>query len=240
MPLSFDLLTTTSPSSLLYGSIDGWRHLMTRDGERLLAAAIGRADELRQRLAQAGGLAVTGPELLAAAGVAGFDPLKLCVEVSGLGITGYQAAEWLRAAHRVDVQLGDSRRVVAVISYADGDAEAGRLADALEDLARRRPPADRPADRPALTLPPLPGLDLELVMTPREAFFAPAERVPAGQAPGRIAAEMMSPYPPGVPVIAPGERISEAAVQYLRSGAEAGMLLPDATDPSAGTFRVVR
>ena len=76
-------------------------------------------------------------------------------------------------------------------------------------------------------------------MTPRDAFFAEAEQVPADEAAGRIAAEMVSPYPPGVPVLAPGEQITREVVDYLTSGVEAGMLIPDAADPQLRTFRVV-
>ncbi|MGY1704329.1 hypothetical protein ACI79C_07130 [Geodermatophilus sp. SYSU D00697] len=76
-------------------------------------------------------------------------------------------------------------------------------------------------------------------MTPREAFFARAEQVPAAEAVGRVAAEMVSPYPPGVPVLAPGQRIGQEVVDYLTSGVRAGMLVPDAADPSMETLRVV-
>jgi arginine decarboxylase len=77
-------------------------------------------------------------------------------------------------------------------------------------------------------------------MLPREAFFGPVENVPAAEAAGRIAAEMATPYPPGVPLLLPGERINQAAIDYLRSGVEAGMVLPDPADPTLQTIRVVR
>jgi arginine/lysine/ornithine decarboxylase len=83
------------------------------------------------------------------------------------------------------------------------------------------------------------ALELETVMRPRDAFFGPAERVPAAQAIGRVAAEMASPYPPGVPVLAPGEVITAEVVDYLTSGPPAGMLIPDAADPTMKTIRVV-
>jgi len=87
---------------------------------------------------------------------------------------------------------------------------------------------------------PRPGsLELETVMLPREAFFAPVEQVPIEQAEGRVAAEMASPYPPGVPAVAPGERINDQVIDYLRSGIDAGMMVPDSADPSLKTLRVV-
>ncbi|MBT2566311.1 hypothetical protein J7I84_07350 [Arthrobacter sp. ISL-85] len=79
-----------------------------------------------------------------------------------------------------------------------------------------------------------------MVMLPRDAFFGPVEVVPYEAAPGRIAAEMATPYPPGIPLLLPGERINKAAIDYLRSGVEAGMVLPDPADPTLKTIRVVR
>jgi lysine decarboxylase len=77
-------------------------------------------------------------------------------------------------------------------------------------------------------------------MLPRDAFFAATEKVSAENAVGRIAAEQITPYPPGIPAVVPGERLNDAVIGYLRSGIESGMALPDAADPSLATFRVVR
>jgi arginine/lysine/ornithine decarboxylase len=81
---------------------------------------------------------------------------------------------------------------------------------------------------------------MDTVMLPREAFFGPVEVVPADEAAGRVAAEQITPYPPGIPAILPGERINAAVVEYLRTGAEAGMVLPDPADPTVQTIRVVK
>ncbi|WP_321164382.1 hypothetical protein [Arthrobacter sp. Edens01] len=81
---------------------------------------------------------------------------------------------------------------------------------------------------------------METVQLPRDAFFGPVEVVPASEAAGRIAAEQITPYPPGVPAILPGERINARVIDYLVSGAKAGMVLPDPADPSMETVRVVQ
>jgi lysine decarboxylase len=87
---------------------------------------------------------------------------------------------------------------------------------------------------------PEPGeLELETAVLPRTAFFARKEAVPASRAAGRIGAEQLTPYPPGIPVVVPGERINQAVVDYLRSGLRAGMVVPDATDPDLDTFLVM-
>jgi arginine/lysine/ornithine decarboxylase len=81
-------------------------------------------------------------------------------------------------------------------------------------------------------------LELETVIRPREAFFGAVEHVPVSQAAGRVAAEQITPYPPGIPAVVPGERLNQPVIDYLRSGLEAGMVLPDPADPSLDTIRV--
>jgi arginine/lysine/ornithine decarboxylase len=232
--LRLDLITTTSPSALLYGSIDGFRHRMVHEGRQLLDDALHRANAVRARLSKVAGLTVLDESVIGHDGVAEWDALKLSVDVSGLGITGYQAKEWLQEEKKLTVQLGDARRVVCSLTYSDDDAAIERLAEAVEALAAQPPRADRPAPR----IPRLEELNLEQAMTPREAYFAATEQVedPAG----RISAEMISPYPPGVPAILPGECFTAEVVDYLRAGLAAGMTLPDAADPTLKTFRVVR
>jgi arginine/lysine/ornithine decarboxylase len=83
-------------------------------------------------------------------------------------------------------------------------------------------------------------LEIEPAMLPRDAFFAPKETVPSDKAAGRISAEQITPYPPGIPVIIPGERITSELLDYLHTGLSAGMQLPDPADPSLETIRVVR
>ncbi len=231
--LRLDLITTTSPSPLMYGSIDGWRRHLALNGKELIGAALERAAGIRERLKRIAGLQVIDEAIHETEGVAEWDPLKLTVEVSGLGITGYQAKEWLQSERKIAAQLGDARWVVCSLTYADDDAAVDRLGEALESLAMDPPTSDRPAP----TLPPLEELNLEQAMLPRQAFFAQTEQVPDPV--GRISAEMVSPYPPGVPAVLPGERFNDAVVTYLRSGKAAGMVIPDASDPELETFRVV-
>jgi arginine decarboxylase len=232
--LRLDLITTTSPSALLYGSIDGFRRRMVSEGRQLLDDALHRVTDLRERLGKVHGLTVLDDSIIGHDGVAEWDALKLSVDVSELGITGYEAKEWLQSERRLTAQLGDARRVVCSMTYSDDDAAFERLGTALEALAADPPPNDRPAP----DIPPLEELNLDQVMSPRDAFFAETEQVPDPA--GRISAEMISPYPPGVPAILPGERFTNPVVDYLRAGLAAGMTLPDAADPQLKTFRVVR
>jgi arginine decarboxylase len=231
--LRLDLITTTSPSPLMYGSIDGWRRHLALGGKELIDGALERAARIRARLQRIPGLDVIDESIHQTEGVAEWDPLKLTVDVSGLGITGYQAKEWLQSQRQIAAQLGNARWLVFSLTYADDESAIDRLADALESLAAG-PPA---TDRPSPVIPNLEELNLEQAMPPREAFFAETEQVRAPV--GRISAEMISPYPPGVPAILPGERFTESVIDYLRAGKAAGMTLPDASDPELETFRVV-
>ncbi|MEV5884185.1 ornithine decarboxylase [Streptomyces sp. NPDC052020] len=231
-----DLLGTTSASSLVYATLDGWRRQMVERGHELLDGALRRAERIRQAAADLPGLAPMGREVVDAGLAAAYDPLKIVIDVRGLGISGMQAAEWLRAERHVDVGGSDTCRISASVTHADDDETEKVLLDALHALVEAAGSLER---RPPVRLPAPSALELEQAMLPREAFFAPVEHVPAERAAGRIAAEMISPYPPGVPVVAPGEVITDEVLDYLRSGVEHGVLIPDAADPSVRTLRVV-
>jgi arginine decarboxylase len=174
--------------------------------------------------------------MLARSGVAELDPYHVLVEVAELGITGYHAADWLRAEHGIGLGLSDHRRVEALITHGDDDSTLRRLIDALADLSRRHGEIEK---SPRVEIPSPEHLALETVMLPREAFFGRTESVSADEAPGRIAAELATPYPPGVPVLVPGDLITKEAVEYLRSGVAAGMQLPDPASSSLDTIKVV-
>jgi arginine/lysine/ornithine decarboxylase len=230
-----DLLGTTSASSLVYAALDGWRRQMVEQGYDLLDAALHRAERVRARLRELPGLRVMGGEVIEEGLAAEYDPLKIVVDVRGLDISGMQAAEWLRAACHVDVGGSDTCRISASLTHADDDRTEKLLVESVRALVEH---ADSLERRPAVHLPEPRALELEQAVLPRDAFFGPAEQVPAERAVGRIAAEMISPYPPGVPVVAPGEVITAEVVDYLRSGVAHGFLVPDAADSALETLRV--
>jgi arginine/lysine/ornithine decarboxylase len=231
-----DLLGTTSASSLVYGALDGWRRQMVEQGRELLDSALHRAERIRAVLREMPGLRVMGGEIIEEGLAAEFDPLKIVVDVRDLGISGMQATEWLRANCHVDVGGSDTCRISASITHADDDETEKVLVESVRSLVEH---ADSIERQPFVRLPRPGALELEQAVLPRDAFFGPAEQVPAERAVGRIAAEMVSPYPPGVPVLAPGEVITEEVVEYLRSGVAHGFLISDAADPTLETLRVV-
>ncbi|MEU6429804.1 aminotransferase class I/II-fold pyridoxal phosphate-dependent enzyme [Microbispora sp. NPDC046973] len=227
-----DLLGTTSPSTLIYAALDGWRRQMVEHGKDLLDRALELAESVRREIGKMNGLWVLSKENTRAFDM---DPLKIVVDVSGLGVDGYHAADWLRERCHVNLSLSDHRRVSAEITVADSEETVGVLLDALRALssARDLPPAA------AIDVPEPGELELDVAMLPRDAFFGRVEIVPTGQAVGRIVAEMVTPYPPGAPALCPGERITQPVLSYLTSGLEGGMDIPDVSDPSLKTLRVV-
>jgi arginine/lysine/ornithine decarboxylase len=231
-----DMLSTTSPNVLVYAAMDGWRRHMAQQGHDLLEHALDVADDLRPRIDALPGMHVLHDELIHAEASHDLDPLKIIIDLRELGISGYQAADWLRSNRAVDVGLSDHRHLEAQLTIADDKQTTDVLLDALDALSRAA--ADLPAPTP-VELPPPSALQPENAMLPRDAFFADATDVPVEQAAGRICAEQITPYPPGIPLLLPGERITTDAIDYLRSGLAAGMVLPDPADPQLDTIRVV-
>jgi arginine/lysine/ornithine decarboxylase len=232
-----DLLATTSSNVLLYAAMDGWRRQMVEHGTELLSAALDLTQRTRDRIEGMDGLHVLTDELLGAQASHDLDPMHILIDVSQLGISGYQAADWLRENKHIDMGVSDHRRVEATMSMADDEETADRLLDALENLAQAADALPRPKP---VKLPDPADLEPDTVDLPRDAFFGPVEVVPAAEAPGRVCAEQLTPYPPGIPALLPGEVVNDAVVEYLRTGLEAGMVIPDAADPSLETIRVVR
>jgi arginine/lysine/ornithine decarboxylase len=230
------LLDTTSPSVLIYAGLDGWRRQMAEHGRDLLGAALERAHRLREEIDRLPGLRTLSKEFLGPDLAFDHDPLIIVVDVSELGTNGYAVGDRLREEHHINIGLADHRRILLQLTHADDDATTARALDALRAIVDARDELPGPVD---IELPRPEELELESVMLPRDAFFGPAEQVPALEAVGRIAAEMISPYPPGVPAVAPGERISRGVVEYLRTGVREGMFVPDSTDPEVRTLRVV-
>lgn len=231
-----DLLGTTSPSSLLYAALDGWRRQMVEHGRALYDDALALAQSVREGIEGIEGMHVHGRKDFCGPGLArDIDPLQVIIDLTGLGISGYHAADWLRAHHRINLHLSDHRRISAQLTHADDEQSATTLLDALRDLAAHAPTLPT---GPRVHLPSPADLRLEQAMLPRDAYFGPTEDVPWQKAAGRIAAEMLTPYPPGIPAALPGERLTPHVLSYLRSGIDAGMVIPDAADTHLTTIRV--
>jgi arginine/lysine/ornithine decarboxylase len=234
MKTSVAMVNTTSPSVIILGSIDGARRQMALHGAELLGVAISLADQLRARLAEIPGVSVLTREAL---GVPQYDLTKLVIDVHELGLTGYEVEEMMRQRFHIQPEMSDLMSVVCLISVADDQQSIDRLVDAFETMSSERDTRQHSTMliRSAGTMI-APGVQ---ALSPREAFFARTREVPLSEAAGEISAELVIPYPPGIPVLAPGEIIQQAKLDYLREGAAHGMYLSGASDPTARTIKVV-
>ena len=231
------IMQSTSPNEVLLASLDTARAQMAEEGRGRLASAIRLAEELRRRINEIPGLWSFGEEYMGAPGMAALDPLKITVQVMGLGMTGFAAEAELRRQN-VACELADARNVLFLLSYADGERETELLCAALRDMAASCAPEciSRGAGSAAfLELPPLP----ETVLSPRDAYFADSVSAAAEDAEGRIAAETIMFYPPGIPVLVPGDRVDRAALAYLRAMRAVGARVVGAADASLRTIRVI-
>jgi arginine/lysine/ornithine decarboxylase len=225
---------TTSPSVLILASIDTTRRQMALEGEALLERTIALADRARRRLQALPGLGVLDSDQL---GVSAFDLTKLVIDVDGLGMTGYEAEAVLRHRFGVGPEMSDLVGLVCLVTIGDTEESIERLVNAFATLSyeRHRGGTQRASHRSsgAVVAPSA------QMMTPRDAFFAPARAIPLDVAGGHVSTELVIPYPPGIPVLAPGEIITEEKIAYLREGAAHGMYLSGPADPSLATIRVV-
>jgi arginine decarboxylase len=230
-----DLLMTTSPNVMVYAALDGWRRQMVEHGRELLGDALELVHGLRADIELIPDVEVLDDELLGVEASHDLDRLQILMDLSGTGTSGYQAADWLRKHKQVDLGMSDHRRLLATMSFADDKATGERLLDALWAWRKAANDFEPP---PPIRLPSPKEIELESIQLPREAFFGDVEAVPAEKASGRISAEQITPYPPGIPAVVPGERLNDAVIDYLRSGLDAGMNVPDAADTTLKTFRV--
>ncbi|MFI5720672.1 aminotransferase class I/II-fold pyridoxal phosphate-dependent enzyme [Nocardia sp. NPDC051750] len=231
-----DLLTTTSPSVPIYAALDGWRRQMVQRGRELFDSALRTAGHIRAELDRIPGVRVMDEELLGVEASHDLDRLQVLMDISATGVTGYDAEAWLREHCRIDLGMSDHRRMLATLSLADNAETADTLIAAVREWRAQARATSAPRE---IRLPEPAELQLDTAMLPRDAFFGPTEMVPIGDAAGRIAAEQLTPYPPGIPVVVPGERLDPGVLEYLRTGHDHGMNVPDASDPRLRSVRVV-
>jgi lysine decarboxylase len=229
------LVRTTSPSALLMASLDAARRQMAVHGEALLKRTLKAAAALREAIDALPGCHVVGEELVGRPGVAAWDPLRVVIDVRGTGRSGYEVAAALRATYDVHLELATHATVVLVLGVAQPEADLQSFAsDFAETVAR----IEHPGRSAALTRGP-DALHNEVVVTPRDAFLGESESVEVDDAVGRVSAETIAGYPPGIPALLPGERITEEVVAYLRELVGAGARLHGASDPSFHTLYVL-
>lgn len=239
------MFLSTSPNLPMVASLDVARRQMAVEGAALLSKTIALAEETRRRLNAIDRVYCFGEELQGQPGVFDLDPTKVTITVKDLGYTGYEASEILRRRYNVQVELADLFNVVALFTIGTSDSAADRLVEGVTELAREDRPIDifspsgileRRLKTGTYKLPKIPSMR----MLPREAFLAQTEFVKFKNSKGRICAETISPYPPGIPVISPGEEITDEIIDYLSLELKAGVRMQGPFDKELKKIRVVK
>jgi arginine/lysine/ornithine decarboxylase len=240
----YKLFLSTSPNLALVASLDVARKQMAIDGRALLSRTIEIAEDARRRLNEIDGVYCFGEELEGRPGVFDLDPTKVTITVKNLGYTGYEAEEILRRRYNVQCELADLFNTLALYTIGTTQDASDRLIYGVKELAREDRPIDvfspsgvleRRMKTGTYQLPKIPKIRL----VPREAFLAKTEFVPFKASAGRICAEVITPYPPGIPVISPGEEINEEIIDYLSLEKKAGVKMQGPYDSELRTIRVV-
>ncbi|MBC5815983.1 MAG: aminotransferase class I/II-fold pyridoxal phosphate-dependent enzyme [Candidatus Eremiobacteraeota bacterium] len=239
------LFLSTSPNLPMVASLDVARRQMATEGAALLSKTIDLANDTRRRLNEIEGVYCFGEELQGSPGVFDLDPTKVTITVKNLGYTGYEASEILRRRYNVQVELADLFNVVALFTMGTTQAAADRLLLGVSELAREDRAVDifspsgvleRRVKTGTYRLPKTPPMR----MLPRDAFLADTESVKFKTSAGRICAEVITPYPPGIPVISPGEEITKEIIDYLDLELRAGVHMQGPFDKDLKKIRVVK
>ena len=229
------LVRSTSPSALLLGSLDAARRQLAVHGEALLERTLHAASLAVAAIDAVPGVRVLGDDVVGAPGVAARDPLRVVIDVRGTGRTGYEVAAALVAAYDVKVELAAHAVIVLVLGLDQPVVALERFAHDFEVIVRR---ISRPAQAEPVIRAPTAPAGVAMVR-PRDAFLGEAVAVPVAEAVGRVSCEAIAGYPPGIPALLPGDRITAEVVDYLRELVDVGARLHGASDPAFKTVYVL-
>jgi arginine/lysine/ornithine decarboxylase len=237
---ALQLTQSTSPSYLLLASLDAARQQMATTGKALIGKTLQIAQTVRSRLSDLKSLTVLSDQDLAVTSAPFFlDPTRIAVNLSALGITGFAADELLHEALGVTAELPTLRQLTFILSLGNTEADGDRLGQALATLVERSPalppalpsPLERASQAvPLISMPPI---------TPRAAFFANTRTVGRAEAVGQLCADVVCPYPPGIPVLLPGEVVTETAIAQLQQIHHAGGVITGSLDDDCQTIRII-
>jgi lysine decarboxylase len=230
------LMRSTSPSSLLMLSLDGARRQLVLHGEAILDNTIKASRRTADAINEIPGCRVVGDEQIGRPGVAHRDPLRIVIDVRETGGTGYEVATALRSNFDTQVELATQATVVLVLGIDELPRELERFVHDLSSIVRRM---ERPGETEEVTLA-TGTFENEVVCPPRDAFLGEFEVLSVDDAVGRVSSEAIAGYPPGIPVLLPGERITDEVIAYLRELKSTGARLHGASDPAFRTICVMR
>ncbi|MEM8718314.1 MAG: aminotransferase class I/II-fold pyridoxal phosphate-dependent enzyme [Cyanobacteria bacterium P01_G01_bin.39] len=230
------IVQSTSPSYLLLASLDAARQQMATMGSELMQQTISLSNKARQQIARISNLSVLTPQIRP--GFKYLDPTRLTINISQLGITGYQADEILHEQLGVTCELPLLQHLTFIISLGNTVPDIQKLITACHTLAQntRSPVAD-----PLFVIPHLPSpISHSPRISPREAYFVETETIALNQAVDRLCGELICPYPPGIPVLMPGEVITVEAINYLEQVLVSGGTITGCNDPTLQTIQILK
>ncbi|MCL6611620.1 MAG: aminotransferase class I/II-fold pyridoxal phosphate-dependent enzyme [Peptococcaceae bacterium] len=235
------LLQSTSTSYLLLASLDAARAQFNACGKEMVQEALDLAGYLREKINGIEGYSSFGVEMIGKPGISGLDPTKVVISVRGLQVTGLWAEKWLRENRGIQVEMSDVFNLLLIVTGGNNLSDADSLIKALRDMSDcvRQGGAKADLQGAVAQLNPFPGMP-EMVITPREAFWNPVTVVPLQEAAGRICAEVIACYPPGIPVICPGERLTSEIIEYLTVLRNLGMHFQGCYDACLESVRVIK
>jgi arginine decarboxylase len=216
------LLQTTSPSYILMASLDLARMQMATEGKKLLNRTIKLSEDARADINKLTGINCFTKDQAKRAGMADMDVTKLTITVSDMGLSGYHVSQTLNIRFGIQVEMADPFHVLVIVSIGDRQDDLNRLVEALKVIA-----AETGLQGALLPLDKVhpPTLTNKGVMTPRRAFYSDSELVNVADSAGRVSTEIVTVYPPGIPLLVPGEEISQDALNYLRNMAGLGAII---------------
>jgi arginine decarboxylase len=230
------MLTTTSTSYLLLASLDVARKRLATEGKELIEQTINLAQMMRKQINEVEHLYCVGEEILGSKATFDYDPTKLIISVKDLGITGFEVEKWLRERHNIEVELSDLYNILCIVTPGDTKKEAMILVNALKELADECEHRAEKREPLQVLLPDIPLLAL----TPRDAFYAETETILFEESEGRIIAEFVMVYPPGIPIFIPGEIITKENLHYIHKNLEVGLPVQGPEDDEIKTIRVIK
>lgn len=228
------MLTTTSTSYLLLASLDAARRSLALHGRELAERALALSRTARQSINAIPGLYCFGEDILGSEATYDYDPTKLTIHVRKLGITGYDAEKQLRERFNIEVEMSDMYNILCIVTPGDTEDTVGKLTDALHAIAADQRGASEihTFDVKNPTIP-------TLALSPRDAFYAETESVPLSEAEGRIIAEFIMVYPPGIPILLPGEVISKENIEYITEQVAIGLPVQGPEDKTIRQVKVI-
>ncbi len=228
-----NLTQTTSASYLLLSSLDISRRNLALRGKLDFGRVVRLAEYAREEINSIGGYYAFSREIVNGDSVFDFDVTKLSVNTLDVGLAGIEVYDLLRDEYDIQIEFGDLGNILAYVSVGDRPREIERLVSALAEVRRR-------FGRPKAGLMAQEYIDPEVAVSPQDAFYAPKESLPLRETEGRVCSEFVMCYPPGIPILAPGERITGQILDYIEYAKEKGCSMTGPENPEIERLNVLK